>query len=158
MKYFFYEVVLPVLLVVLVYFPGGVTLLHDEPHLFEKVFATGDLFGISLLILISSFVELDKTQLELGRESFGLCRAVSFVSGMFALSTYVLVKVWALHFEYDSEPIAAYITHCAWACIGWLAYTAVLGAFLRLLTAKVRRSTRSVRPGGIQRSTVVTQL
>ena len=46
MKYIFYEVVLPLLLVLLVYFPGGVTLLRTEAHLFEKVFSTGDLLGI----------------------------------------------------------------------------------------------------------------
>jgi hypothetical protein len=143
MKYFFYEVVLPLLLVVLVYFPGGLILLRGEPNLFEKVFAPGDLYGISALILISSFVELDRAQLELGRESFGVHKAVSFVSGMVIFTAYLLMKVTALHLEFDAKPLPTEITWYAWASIGCLAYTAILGGFLRYRTAKARRHVQS---------------
>jgi hypothetical protein len=156
MKYFFYEVVLPLLLVVLLYFPGGVTLLQDEPNLFEKVFATGDLYGIGVLILIGGFVELDKAQLELGRESFGVSKAVSVLSGMVIFTTYLFMKVAALHLEFDAEPVPTRITRYAWASIGCLAYAAFVGAVCRYRTASARRSARKDRTGGSRPVNAVT--
>ncbi|WP_277187103.1 hypothetical protein [Caballeronia sp. BR00000012568055] len=141
MKYFFYEVVLLLLLVVLVYFPGGL-LLQDEPHLFEKVFSTGDLLGIGALVLMNSYVELDKTEWELGEEMFNRSKAFSFLSGIFVLATYLFARVSALHFQFDTEPIARRITVCAWVSIGCLFYSAILGWYTRFLTARVRKSTR----------------
>lgn len=140
MKYFLYEVVLPLLLVVLVYFPGGVTVLRTEMHLFEKVFSSGDLLGIGVLILINSYVELDKTARERNLDVFGFTKGLILVSGIFIFATYLFIKVAALHFNYDDVTLPSYITSDAYTSMACLIYTALIGAAARLLTYRLNSS------------------
>lgn len=143
MKYFLYEVVLPLLLVVLVYFPGGVTVLRNEIHLFEKVFSSGDLLGIGVLILINSYVELDKAERERGLDAFGFAKGVILVSAIVIFTTYLFIKVAALHFNYEEAQLPSYITSDAYTSMACLIYTALIGAVSRWLTYRLKNSIKS---------------
>jgi hypothetical protein len=155
MKYFLYEVVLPLFLVVLVYFAGGV-LFRDEPHLFEKVFSTGDLLGMSVLILINGFVALDRAEWELGFQMFNVSKAGLFLSGALVFAGFLCIKVAALHFKFDDEPLDAYITISAWASFGCLAYSACMGGVARILTANAFKTAINRRASGTNPSSTLT--
>jgi hypothetical protein len=138
MKYFYFEVLLPLWLVVLAYSSSALMSLWDEPHAFEKIFATGDLWMISVFILVNSYVVLERAgsdeELTLNEAAKLLC----FFSGVVIVTTCIFLKADALHFDYSAQPISSHITKCAWASIGCLFYSALLNAFARFISTRAR--------------------
>ncbi|MDE1006748.1 MAG: hypothetical protein OSB38_13905 [Paraburkholderia fungorum] len=132
-KYLFYEVALPALLVCIVWMPVGLFgPLSGEAHLFFKVFATGDLLPICLLILINCFVRLEEAERKTNSSGDnGNWKAGIFLTGTMLFLVYVCIKLDAIPYEFPDKDheIPVRIAAYAAADIVFFVVVVILGLF-----------------------------
>lgn len=92
-KYFFYEALLPVVLIVVVLVLGFFPPLSGRPHLFLTLFATGDLLPICILILVNAYVRLEQAEHKKTDVDTSTWRGCYFIFGLVILIVYLGIKM-----------------------------------------------------------------
>lgn len=121
-KYLLYEVALPGIFVSMIWWPGQMLGLEAEPFLFLKVFASGDLLPICLLILIGAFFKTERVAETLAGQIYSpavakaakeaaklqmrqlkLVRGWVFFIGFMLLLTYMTIKISVLPYPFPAN-------------------------------------------------------
>jgi len=131
-KYLFLEVMLPTLLVCIMWMPVGLFApLNNESHLFFKVFATGDLLPICLLILINCYVRLEESERKNKLTDNGNWKGGIFLVGLMLFLVYILIKLSAIPYEFPdgAHDVSANIIAYAAVDIVLFFVVVILGIF-----------------------------
>lgn len=136
MTVFFYillEVVIPLAMVVLIYWPGGQTLLLGEPHLYYKIFSSGDLIGMCVAIALSTYVHLDQSPVK-SWTSAG--KAILFAGGLIMMFMYACIKIVVMKYNFPDATgtVSENIQDYALWNFCTIAVTAMVGIAARVMT------------------------
>ncbi|QNB11542.1 hypothetical protein G5S35_08090 [Paraburkholderia tropica] len=154
-KYIFLEVIIPVLFIGIIYAPGGSFQLKDESHLLYKVFATGDLLPICLLIVINAYVKFERANDKLLEEIIKLpteperraaaeqhagnwiWRLILGFGGAGLFLLYYDIKVSAIPYQFpaDNVPVSEDIINYMYFGFGALVVVAILGPIFHWLAS-----------------------